>query len=217
MVLEKLKWHTEQIRWVDMVTFDKNARKIKVENRKNLSESLNEFDVVDIPTLDADNVVIGGHQRRMTMIHSGRGEEITDVRKPNRKLTEAEFKKLNLILNSDKYRGEFDLMMLRENFSEFDLGKELGVDFAELDKQLEEVNEVGNVEAEPELPIVAKFSEKYSAVVIVIENSIDENFVRSVLGLGVEQDYTTSNSGETYVCTAKNFMERWLLIVPLWN
>lgn len=209
MVLEKLKWHTEQIRWVDMVTFDKNARKIKVENRKNLSESLNEFDVVDIPTLDADNVVIGGHQRRMTMIHAGRGEELTDVRKPNRKLTEAEFKKLNLILNSDKYRGEFDLMMLRDNFSEFDLGKELGVDFAELDKQLEEVNKVGNVEAEPELPIVAKFSEKYSAVVIVIENSIDENFVRSVLGLGVEQDYKTSNSGETYVCSAKNFMERW--------
>ena len=37
MVVEGLKWHTEQIRWVDMVTFDKNARKIKVENRKNLA------------------------------------------------------------------------------------------------------------------------------------------------------------------------------------
>lgn len=209
MVVEGLKWHTEQIRWVDMVTFDKNARKIKVENRKNLAESLKEFDVVDIPTLDVDNVIIGGHQRCMTMIHAGRGEELTDVRKPNRKLTEAEFKKLNLILNSDKYRGEFDLMMLRDNFSEFDLGQELGIDLAELDKDVAETNEVGKVEADPELPIVPKYSEKYSAVVIVIDNSIDENFVRSVLGLGVEQDYKTSNKGESYVTTAKSFIERW--------
>lgn len=209
MVVEGLKWHTEQIRWVDMVTFDKNARKIKVENRKNLAESLKEFDVVDIPTLDVDNVIIGGHQRCMTMIHAGRGEELTDVRKPNRKLTEAEFKKLNLILNSDKYRGEFDLMMLRDNFSEFDLGQELGIDLAELDKDVAETNEVGKVEADPELPIVPKYSEKYSAVVIVIDNSIDENFVRSVLGLGVEQDYKTSNRGESYVTTAKSFIEKW--------
>ncbi|MDI9871322.1 hypothetical protein [Flectobacillus roseus] len=209
MVVEGLKWHTEQIRWVDMVTFDKNARKIKVENRKNLAESLKEFDVVDIPTLDVDNVIIGGHQRCMTMIHAGRGEELTDVRKPNRKLTEAEFKKLNLILNSDKYRGEFDLMMLRDNFSEFDLGQELGIDLAELDKDVAETNEVGKVEADPELPIVPKYSEKYSAVVIVIDNSIDENFVRSVLGLGVEQDYKTSNKGESYVTTAKSFIEKW--------
>jgi hypothetical protein len=209
MVVEGLKWHTEQVRWVDMVTFDKNARKIKVENRKNLAESLKEFDVVDIPTLDVDNVIIGGHQRCMTMIHAGRGEELTDVRKPNRKLTEAEFKKLNLILNSDKYRGEFDLMMLRDNFSEFDLGQELGIDLAELDKDVAETNEVGKIEAEPELPIVPKYSEKYSAVVIVIDNSIDENFVRSVLGLGVEQDYKTSNKGESYVTTAKSFIERW--------
>ncbi|WP_052354035.1 hypothetical protein [Flectobacillus major] len=209
MVVEGLKWHTEQIRWVDMVTFDKNARKIKVENRKNLAESLKEFDVVDIPTLDVDNVIIGGHQRCMTMIHAGRGEELTDVRKPNRKLTEAEFKKLNLILNSDKYRGEFDLMMLRDNFSEFDLSQELGIDLAELDKDVAETNEVGKVEAEPELPIVPKYSEKYSAVVIVIDNSIDENFVRSVLGLGVEHDYKTSNKGESYVTTAKSFIERW--------
>lgn len=209
MVVEGLKWHTEQVRWVDMVTFDKNARKIKVENRKNLAESLKEFDVVDIPTLDVDNVIIGGHQRCMTMIHAGRGEELTDVRKPNRKLTEAEFKKLNLILNSDKYRGEFDLMMLRDNFSEFDLGQELGIDLAELDKDVAETNEVGKVEADPELPIVPKYSEKYSAVVIVIDNSIDENFVRSVLGLGVEQDYKTSNKGESYVTTAKSFIEKW--------
>lgn len=209
MVVEGLKWHTEQVRWVDMVTFDKNARKIKVENRKNLAESLKEFDVVDIPTLDVDNVIIGGHQRCMTMIHAGRGEELTDVRKPNRKLTEAEFKKLNLILNSDKYRGEFDLMMLRDNFSEFDLSQELGIDLAELDKDVAETNEVGKVEADPELPIVPKYSEKYSAVVIVIDNSIDENFVRSVLGLGVEQDYKTSNKGESYVTTAKSFIEKW--------
>ena len=52
-------------------------------------------------------------------------------------------------------------------------------------------------------------SEKYSAVVITIDNSIDENFIRSVLGLEVNKCYKTSNVGESYVLTAKKFIEQW--------
>ena len=49
--MEKLQWHTEQLRWVDMIPYEYNARKMSSKQSKNLDESLNEFDVVDIPVL----------------------------------------------------------------------------------------------------------------------------------------------------------------------
>lgn len=204
--MEKLKWCTEKVRWVDMIPFENNARKIKAENDRNLEKSLTEFDVVEIPVLDIDLIMIGGHQRRRKMMSLGRGEELTDVRVPNRKLTEEEFKKLNLLLNSKKYQGEYDLDMLAEHFSEFAL-EDFGIDIPDFSAVTD--SDIPEIEKEPEYPIVAKMSEKYTAVVIVIENSIDENFVRSVLGLGVAQDYKTSNVGESYVVTAKQFIEKW--------
>lgn len=205
-MMEKLKWHTEQLTWEQMIPYEKNARKIKEVNRKSLDDSLNEFDVVEIPILDDDNVLIGGHQRRNRMITHGRGQELVDVRKPNRKLTEHEFKKLNLLLNSDKFKGEFDALMLNEFFSEFDLKNDFNIempDFEDLESGMTLPKE------DPEMPIVPKYSEKYSAVIIVIENSIDENYVREVLGLGKAKDYKTSNVGESYVLTAKQFTEAW--------
>jgi hypothetical protein len=41
------------------------------------------------------------------------------------------------------------------------------------------------------------------------ENSIDENYVLEVLELGKAKDYKTSNVGESYVMTAKQFTEAW--------
>lgn len=205
-MMEDLKWKTAQVRWVDMVPYDKNARKIKEANKRSLDESLSEFDIVEIPILDDDLVIIGGHQRRARMIAHGRGEELTDVRMPNRKLSESEFKKLNLLLNSDKFKGEFDAKMLNEFFSEFDLKNDFDIEMPDFD--VEDLKaEMPN--DEPEMPIVPKYSEKYSAVVIVIENSIDENFVREVLGLAKAQDYKTSNVAESYVMNATQFIKKW--------
>jgi histidinol phosphatase-like enzyme len=207
--MEKLVWHTEGVRWVDMIPFGKNARKMKAENSQNLANSLEQFDVVDLPTLDDDNVIIGGHQRRRTMIAAGRGKETTDARKPNRKLTEEEFKQLNLILNSSKYQGEFDLLMLRENFSDFNLEKELGVNFDELDKDLEAAANVGQKPTEAEYPIVAKMSESYHAFIIVCKNSIDENHVAELLGVDVEKSYKGTKIGRSHVITAEKFSKQW--------
>lgn len=192
-----------------MIPYEKNARKMKAENSQNLVNSLEKFDVVDIPTLDEDNVIIGGHQRRQRMISAGRGDELTDVRKPSRKLMEAEFKELNLILNSSKYQGEFDLLMLRENFSEFDLGKELGIDLSQLDKDIEAATGAGESIAEPEYPIVAKMSEQYNAFIIICKNSIDENHVAELLGVDVEKSYKGTKLGRSHVVTAEKFAKKW--------
>lgn len=205
----KLVWHTEGVRWVDMIPFEKNARKMKAENSQNLVNSLEEFDVVDIPTLDDDNVIIGGHQRRQRMMTLGRGDELIDVRKPNRKLTEEEFKKLNLVLNSSKYQGEFDLLMLRESFNEFDLEKELGVDLSVLDKEIGAASGAGQELVEAEYPIVAKMSEAYNCFIIICKNSIDENHVAELLQVDVERSYKGSKIGRSHILTSEKFSRIW--------
>lgn len=205
---EKLVWHNEQIRWVDMIPYEKNARKIKAQTDRKLDESLEEFGMAVPPTLDFDNVIIGGHQRQRLMLRKNLGDELTDVTKPNRKLTEAEFKKLNLILNSKDYQGEFDTEMLNKYFSEFDLANDFGIDMPDFEKQLSEMEGNSN---EPELPIVSKFSEKYTAFVIVCTNEIDENFIAERLGLGKMKCYKSSSVGPTHVISSKQFIDVWNL------
>lgn len=203
---EKLTWAAFQIKWSDMIPFEKNARKIKAENKKNLSDSIDEFGMASTPTLDFDNVIIGGHQRHANMLANGFGEELAYVMKPNRKLTEAEFKKLNLILNSQKHAGDFDLEMLNEYFAEFDLANDFGIDIPDFASEMDALTE--KLE-EPEYPIVPKFSEKYSAFVIVCQNEIDENHLAEKLGVEVSKCYKSSKIGMTHIVPAKQVMERW--------
>ena len=201
--MQKLQWHTEQVRWVDMIPYEHNARKMSSKQSKNLDESLNEFDVVDIPVLDDDNVIVGGHQRQRMMLSLGRGDELTDVRKPNRKLTEHEFKKLNLTLNAIK--GDFVDEILRDHFTGV-------VDFDDFGIQLEELADLHKAEPlteQPEFPIVAKMSEKYTSFVIVCQNEIDENHLAEKLGIERGQCYKSSKVGSMHVLNAKQVIERW--------
>lgn len=200
---EPLKWHTVSMTWNDMIPYEHNARKISTKQVHNLDGSLNDFDVVEIPVIDVDNIIIGGHQRRARMIALGRGDEYTDVRKPNRKLTEEEFKRLNFMLNAVK--GDFVDDILRAHFTGI-------VNFDDFGMQLEALDELHASQAQeekPELPIVAKMSEKYSCYVIVCTNEIDENHLAEKLGVEREQCYKSSKIGMTHVLNAKQVIDRW--------
>ncbi|MCP1384452.1 hypothetical protein [Runella salmonicolor] len=201
--MEKLKWNTVQMRWIDMVPYAHNARKMSAKQGKNLNESLDEFDVVDIPVVDIDNIIIGGHQRQRTMLSAGRGEELTDVRMPNRKLTEKEFKKLNFMLNAVK--GDFVDDILREHFTDI-------VDFEDFGIQLEALAELHTPEAAteaPEFPIVPKMSEKYSSFVIICRNEIDANFIAEKLGMERGKCYKSENVGIMHVVEAEKITGLW--------
>ena len=63
------------------------------------------------------------------MITLGRGEEIIDVREPNRKLTDQEIKEDNVTSNVSI--GIWDTEMLQDVFNDIDL-KGLGLDVKEL-------------------------------------------------------------------------------------
>lgn len=137
-IKEKLKWTTQQRKINDLVPFEQNPRTMTEEQVKKLKESLEEFDLVEIPAIDTDNKIVAGHQRLKVMQLLGRGEEVIDVRIPNRKLTATEFKRY--LIRSNKNTGSWDYSLLA-TLSDIEELKELGftdreldnVDFSELD------------------------------------------------------------------------------------
>jgi hypothetical protein len=193
------------MRILDLIPNSQNPRKIKALEKAKLWERLQKFGFIGIPVMDADGTLLSGHQRCQTFRDYGFGDLEIDVRVAVRKLTDDELKEVMIIENH--HAGEFDLQLLHDQFAEFVDLDDYGISLDELEKQIKESLPMET--AAPEMPIVPKYSEKYSAVIIVIENSIDENFVRESLGLGDTKDYKTSNMGPSYILTAKQFQEKW--------
>lgn len=110
--MEQLVWHNEQRLVKDLVPFFKNPRFMTDEQKEHLTKSIIKFNLVEIPAIDIDNVLIAGHQRCSILMMLGRGEELIDVRVPNRKLTEEEFKEYNVRSNAN--HGSWDLDLLKE-------------------------------------------------------------------------------------------------------
>jgi hypothetical protein len=127
---EALTWHTEQRKIRELVPFPQNPRKMTEAQVKALTASLKKFGLVEIPAIDTDNTLIAGHQRTNVMMLLGKGDETIDVRVPNRKLTEDEFKEYNV--RSNQNRGQFDFDMLAGLFDEQQL-LDMGFSERELD------------------------------------------------------------------------------------
>ena len=124
-----LIWHTEKRKVKDLVPYESNPRKLSDEQAGKLKDSLNKFNLVEIPAIDTDNKIVAGHQRIKIMMLLGRGEEEIDVRVPNRKLTTDEFTEYNI--RSNKNVGEFDWDLLAK-FDESFLA-DIGFSSGELD------------------------------------------------------------------------------------
>lgn len=203
MIQELFK--TERVKVAELVPNVKNPRKIKQAEKQKLWERIQKYGMIGIPVRDYDGVLLSGHQRCEILVIHGLGDFEIDVRTAVRKLTDDELAEVMIIENH--HAGEFDMQKLQEEFSNFVDLDDFGISFEEMSSSIEQA--LKEDLKEPEMPIVPKYSEQYSAVVIVIENSIDENFIREVLGLCQVKDYKTENKGESFVTTAKQFIERW--------
>ena len=148
-ILAPLEWYTVQRKVSELVPYEYNPRKISDLDKHRLKQSLEKFNLVEIPVIDIDNTLIGGHQRVIILFELGRGEEIIDVRIPNRKLTEEEFKEYNL--RSNILNGEFDYEKISDFFSEINL-TEIGFDVSSFDNFIQSENNV-KIEMEDEVDI----------------------------------------------------------------
>lgn len=120
----KLVWHTEKRKVSDLSEFSKNPRSISEAQLQILKESLEKFDLVEIPAVDTDGRIIAGHQRIKALTLLGREDESIEVRVPNRTLTRREFEEYNL--RSNKNVGEWDEKLLKD----FDKGLLLDAGFS---------------------------------------------------------------------------------------
>ena len=111
---QRLSWTTEKRKVKDLVPWEQNPRLMTHKQAEDLRNSLEKFNLVEIPAINTNNMVIAGHQRLMMMKLLGRDEEEIDVRVPSRTLTEEEFKEYNL--RSNKNLGEWNWDALANNF-----------------------------------------------------------------------------------------------------
>jgi len=143
-----LAWSVEKRKVDDLVPYDKNPRIISDKQLEDLKRSFKKFNLVEIPAVDTDNHIIAGHQRLKVMQILGRGQEFIDVRIPNRKLTEGEFKQY--LLTSNAIQGNWDY----EKLKDFDIGLLMDIGFGEdelsniWDKSLETEDDGFDIEKE---------------------------------------------------------------------
>jgi DNA modification methylase len=114
MQAEKIVFHTEQRKVSDLIPYEKNPRFLTPEQEIQLTESLQKFSLAEIPVINTDNKLMAGHQRVKILLKLGRGEDLIDVRVPNRILNQKEFDEYNIRSNANT--GSWDVEMLASAF-----------------------------------------------------------------------------------------------------
>lgn len=131
--MKQLIWTTEVRKVSELIPQSDNYKTLSKHKKQKLIESLQKFNLVDLPVIDFDNTLVSGHQRLVCLLAMGRGEENIEVRFPNRKLTTQEIKEYTLIANSQF--GDIDFNLLESYISEVVLDlNDFGIDFSKLEE-----------------------------------------------------------------------------------
>ncbi len=138
--MKKLIWVTTQKKVNDLIPQNINPRKISDKQMSDLKRSLKKFNLVEIPAVDFDGKILAGHQRIRALQLLDRGDDLIDIRTPNRKLTEQESKEY--LIGSNKLGGDWDYDLLKSfdietlsfaGFDDIELAK-----FWDTDKEIKE-------------------------------------------------------------------------------
>ncbi|HEY5236120.1 MAG TPA: DNA methyltransferase [Rhabdochlamydiaceae bacterium] len=117
--LDKLSWKTEFRKIKDLTPFPTNPRTMSKEQARQLIDSLEKFDYVELVAINADNTILAGHMRIKAMQQIGWGNISLEVRVPNRQLTDEEAKEY--VIRSNKNTGGWDFDILASDFDVGDL------------------------------------------------------------------------------------------------
>lgn len=151
-----MKWITEKRKINDLIPYAANPRQMTDKQNKDLTKSLEKFDLVEIPAINTDGTILAGHQRLRIMQTLGRGNEEIDVRVPDRLLTEKEVQEYNI--RSNKNTGEFDFDILANSFDTSDL---LDWGFDEKDLKIDTDIEEDDFDTTPPIDPVTKIGDLY--------------------------------------------------------
>lgn len=119
----KPKWSLVERKASELSAYAHNPRIIKGKAFEALKESMGRFGLVQPIIINTDGVIIGGHARWLVSRETDQ-DAILPCYIPDRTLSEAEVKELNIRLNKN-IAGEWDFEILA-NFFEMDDLKEWG-------------------------------------------------------------------------------------------
>lgn len=128
--MQKLQWRTVQRKVNNLIPQETNPRTITDKQMSDLQKNLKKFNLVEIPAVDTDGKILAGHQRIKALQLLGRGEELIDVRIPNRKLTKVESERY--LIASNALGGDWDMDKLKS--FDLELLTDIGFDMSELSK-----------------------------------------------------------------------------------
>ena len=185
-----------------------NPRQLKKEQYLELRKSIKKFGIAEPLVINVNelrkNVIIGGHQRFRIAKELG----LAEVPCVELDLSENDEKELNIRLN--KNTGEFDFDILA-NFFDKEFLLDVGFKESELGMYLDEFEEEFRKydDSNAEMPVIAKFSEKYSCVIITSDNDIDTTFLETVLEIQKAKSYKNEHMGKAMVINVKEFQKLW--------
>ncbi len=168
--MSKLIWTTVQRKVNDLIPQKINPRKISDKQMSDIKKSLQKYNLVEIPAIDSDGMILAGHQRIRALQLLDRGEEIIDVRIPNRKLTESESKQY--LIASNKLGGSWDFEALKS--FDMELLQLAGFEDMEIAKFWDEDAEVKNdsFDVEKELKKIKEPKTKLGDIIILGKHKI---------------------------------------------
>lgn len=173
-----LVWHNEKRKVKDLVPYEFNPRKLSEEKKQLLINSIEKYNLAEVPAINTDNVIIAGHQRIKVLMEIGRGEEEIDVRVPNRLLTEVEFKEYNITSNIPV--GFWDVDVLEEHFKDVNL-EELGLIMGGV--TVPDDDESEEIEGNFDDPGIESKSQ-YGVIVTCDNEGTQESVFRDLTGMG---------------------------------
>jgi DNA modification methylase len=182
----KLKWQTVQKRVDDLIPQKINPRIISDKQMSDLKKSLKKYNLAEIPCIGLDGKILAGNQRCRALQLLGRGQDIIDVRIPNRRLTEDEAKQY--LIASNALGGSWDFDALKS--FDLDILMEAGFDEIELAKFWDEDKEIiiDNFDFEKELKKIKEPKTKLGDIItlgkhkIICQDSSKPETLKKLLG-----------------------------------
>ena len=146
MKKQKIIWSTEKRKLTELILAKYNPRMATEKDIKDLTASINKFELCDPIIINKNNHVIGGHLR-LKILKDKKVSKV-DVRVPSRLLTKIEEQELNLRLNKNlgqwdfDFLANFDIEFLKSvGFEDFELNLDFKPKEKEIDENLETKNE----------------------------------------------------------------------------
>jgi site-specific DNA-methyltransferase (adenine-specific) len=114
-----INWIEEEIKIKDLKEYDKNPRYIDKDQFDKLVASLKEDGYHQRIIVTPDNTILGGHQRKKALKKAGfKDSDKIQVLKPDRELSEDEFRRINVRDNLNHGAWDFDALANDWDYSE---------------------------------------------------------------------------------------------------